>query len=315
MNGSTALSDLFRRQYGAISRTDGIAAGLSRRQMVLQVRSGLWLEPKPGVYRNAATPVTPELLIMEAILSAGPTAFASHESAAYMWRILTWREAGERAVVSVPSGTNPRRYGFDVHQTRDPAWERVRIWRGIECTDPLRTLVDLAAVVDHKILDSAIDRGLSSGLITIAGLKSEIDRRSASGRNGIGIIRQRIRDRGFTGGPNATALERRGIGFLKQYRIPCLSREVVAGPDGEYRIDYVLAPEVAWELDGYAWHFSPEHKARDERRRNQLRVGGWELYVSDWRSLSREPSLIAQTLRIAIARHDQRLDAVRRRRD
>jgi len=299
---NAGLGELFRRQHGAISRADALSAGLTRRQLAYRVRSGLWLEPAPGVYRSAATPVTPELLITEAILSVGAAAVASHQSAAYLWGMISWKEAGERATVSVPAGSNPRRYGFDVHRTTDPDWQRVRRWRGIECTDPLRTLVELAGAVDARVLDTAVDRALSNRLVTVPGLESEIDRRSAAGRNGVGVIRQRLKDRGFIGAPNMSVLERRATEFLRKYRIPWLDRDVVAGPDGEYRIDFVLAPSVAWELDGYVWHFSPEHKARDDRRRNLLRVEGWDLYVSDWRSLSTEPLLIANTLRAAIAR-------------
>ncbi|HEX6393147.1 MAG TPA: type IV toxin-antitoxin system AbiEi family antitoxin domain-containing protein [Acidimicrobiales bacterium] len=299
---NSGISELFRRQYGAISRADATALGLTRRQIVQRVRSGLWVEAKPGVYRNAASPITPELLIMEAILSAGSDSFASHGSAAYLWSMLTWKQVGERAAVTVAGSRNPRRYGFDVHRTSNPQWERVRRWKGIDCTDPLRTLIDVSAVVAAGVLDSAIDRSLSSGLVTVAGLQQEIGRRSVQGRNGLGILRERLKVRGFSGAPRPSALEMRGIQFLRTYRIPVVGREVVTGPDGEYRVDFVIVDRVAWELDGYAWHFSPEHKARDERRRNELRAEGWELYVSDWRSLSGEPLVIAHTLRNAVAR-------------
>jgi hypothetical protein len=292
----------FRRQHGAISRADGLAAGLTRRQIALRVKSGDWLEPKPGVYRHAAVPVTPELLIMEAVLSAGPNSVASHQSAAYLWGVLSWSDAGERAAVTVPAAFHPRAYGFDVHRTNDPDWGGVHLRSRIECRDPLRTLVDLAGVATPPILDSAVDRALSSGLVTVGGLQSEIGRRSVPGRNGVGVLRERLKDRGFIGGPSASALELRGVAFLRRFGLPLLDREVVTGSDGEHRIDFVLAHHVAWELDGYAWHFRPEHKSRDERRRNKLRAAGWEIYVSDWLSLSREPQLIAHTLRLAVSR-------------
>jgi hypothetical protein len=302
---NSAIGERFRRQHGSISRADALALGLTHRQIALRVRSGEWIAAKPGVYRNAATPVTPEMLIVEAILSAGPAACASHGSAAYLWSMLTWSEAGERATVTVPAPRNPRRYGFDVHRTTDLQWERVRCWKGIDCTDPLRTLSDLGVVVSPVLLDRAVDRALSSGLVTVRGLEDEINRRSVRGRSGLGILRERLRARGLTGAPRSTVLEMRGVQFLKRYGLPVLAREVVAGSGGEYRIDFVLAPRLGWELDGYVWHFSPEHKSRDERRRNRLRAEGWELYISDWRSLSREPLLIAQTLRLAIARSER----------
>jgi hypothetical protein len=295
------LDGRFRRQHGLVTRADALAAGLTPRQIRYRVASGRWIQVSPGVYRHPAHPVTPEQRILAAVLAAGPAAAASHQSAAYLWGLLEWGEIEGRPAVSVAAPAHPRAYGFEVHRVTDLDWSRVRTWKGIECTDPLWTLGDLGGAVDGSLVDRAIDRGLAKRLVTVAGLQAEAARRSKSGRRGIGVLRERLERRGFVGAPHPSVLESRTLAFLARYGIPVAGCEVVVGPEGEYRIDFSLVPPVMLEMDGYVWHFSPEHMARDNNRRNALRVSGVELYVSDWLGLRREGPGLARTLRQAIS--------------
>jgi hypothetical protein len=297
-----AVDDRFRRQHGVVSRPDALADGLSYRQIQYRVASGLWIAAGPGVYRHAAHPVTPEQQILAALLSAGPGAVASHESAAYLWGLLDWHEAGERPAVTVLSPAHPRAHGFDVHRVGDLDWGRVRRWKGIECTDPLWTLCDLGATVDGTLLDRAIDRALARRLVSVSGLEAEVGRRSKPGRRGVGSLRERLAIRGYIGAPEPSVLESRTTRFLARHRIAIEQTEVVDGPDGEYRIDFSLAYPVMLEVDGYVWHYTPEHKARDDERRNRLRLAGIELYVSNWRQLHRGEARLASVLRQAVSR-------------
>jgi hypothetical protein len=75
---------------------------------------------------------------------------------------------------------------------------------------------------------------------------------------------------------------------------------MVEGPEGEYRVDYSLVHPVMLEMDGYLWHFSPEHQSRDHERRNRLKLGGIDLYVSNWREICRGPPGLARVLQQAI---------------
>jgi hypothetical protein len=301
--------DRFRRQYGVIGRRDALADGLSQAQIRRRVASGAWLECMPGVFRHAAHAVTPEQLIQAAVLSAGPPAVASHQAAAYLWGLLRWSEAGSRAAVTVPAPAHPRRYGFDVHRVRDLDWGRVRVWKGIECTDPMWTVVDLAAVADATLVDEAIDRGLASRLFTVGGLEADLERRSRQGRPGVGRLRERLQLRGLIGAPQPSVLESRAVRFLRRYRIPVIRSEVVVGDEGEYRVDFWLVETVMWEVDGYAWHFSPEQMARDNVRRDSIRLSGIDLYVDTWRTLDRAQPAIARKLRAAITTTSRRSPA------
>jgi hypothetical protein len=303
------IEDVFGRQHGLVSRSDALAAGLTQRQIRYRVASGLWIQVSPGVYRHPAHPVTPEQRILAAVLGAGRAAVASHQSAACLWGLLEWNETAQRPAVSVARPAHPRAYGFDLHRVAELDWRRVRTWKGVDCTDPLWTLGDLGGVVDGALVDRAIDRGLAKRLITVAGLEAEVARRSRPGQRGIGVLRGRLQLRGFVGAPRPSVLESRTLAFLARYGIPVHGCEVVVGPENEYRIDFSLVPPVMLEMDGYVWHFSPEHTARDDRRRNALRVSGIELYVSNWLGLRRDGPGLARTLLQAVSPRRSRTTA------
>jgi hypothetical protein len=55
-----------------------------------------------------------------------------------------------------------------------------------------------------------------------------------------------------------------GSAFLAQVRESRPPAEQRAGPQGEFRVDVVLAPGIILDLDGYAWHSTPEHKQHDD---------------------------------------------------
>jgi hypothetical protein len=295
------MDERYRRQHGVIGRGDALADGLTRSQIRGRVRSGAWLEPMPGVYRHPAHPVTPEQQIMASVLSAGPPAVASHQAAAYLWGLLTWSDVGGHASVTVPLPAHPRAYGFDVHRVGHLDWGRVRVWKAIECTDPIWTVVDLAGVVTGTMLDQAVDRGLATRRFTIAGLQAEVARRAGRGRRGVGRLRDRLELRGLVGAPQPSVLESRAIRFLRRYHLPVLRSEVVVGDDGEYRVDFHLVEQVMWEVDGYAWHFTPEQMTRDNARRDSIRLSGIDLYVDTWHSLVANETAIARKLRLAVA--------------
>ncbi len=77
--------------------------------------------------------------------------------------------------------------------------------------------------------------------------------------------------------------------------------EVEAGPDGCYRIDFQLSPILFVEVDGYAYHHSPEQKAGDERRRNRLRLEGRMLLVYSWRDVVGDGARVVNEIRQALA--------------
>lgn len=293
---SSDVTYRFRDQHGVASSAElralGVTAGVRRARLA----AGEWDTPAPGVVRIVGSPRTPEQALMIAVLGAGTTAVASHQSAAWLWRLLP---PPEHHSVTVHRGMSRKVKGVAVHRLKDPP--AVSLRGGIPCTNPLRTLVDLAAAVDGQILDDAVDRALARNLVTIEGLEAEIRRLARPGRRGVGVLRSALGRRGMVSGPSPSVLESRVLRLLRSGGIEPVGREVVAGPDGRYRIDVMLDDIVAMEVDGQAYHGSPEQRAHDEHRRNQIRLSGIFLLVYDWTAVTRDGRRVLAECRQAMA--------------
>ncbi len=298
----SSLAAIFRAQHGLIHRDQALRLGLSRAQIERKLATGEWEIVHRGVYRLRSVPPTFEQCALGACLAAGPQAVASHESAAWLWD-LTGRTPPRVPCVTVPRPAHPRLSNAVVHRSRDLDPARTVFHRNVPCTDPIRTLVDLAAVTGPALITGAVDRALARGLLSTEAITAEIDRRASKGRAGIRALSHILSDRGLVGVPEPSVLEADALRLFAKWGIAVQSREVRSGPDGRYRIDFVLTPPVAVEVDGYAYHWSPEAKARDEARRNQLRLSGIFLLVYTWRDIRFEPARVGREVTAALRRH------------
>src|SRR5262249_20300649 len=159
--------------------------------------------------------------------------------------------------ISVARGSRPRIAGVDVHNVNDLPVQAIDR-RQVPCANPLRTLVDFAAIARDWQLDDATDKALASRLLTVDAIESELSRLGRRGRTGVGRMRAALLRRGFVGAPHPSVLESRYLRLLYQAGITPLEAEVVVGEGGRYRIDTLLTPTLASEVDGYAHHSSPE---------------------------------------------------------
>lgn len=293
---TSSVNYRFRDQHGAASTSELRALGVTAAFQRGRVKAGDWDVPAPGVVRVVGSPRTPEQALMIAVLACGMTAAASHQSAAWMWGLLP---PPERHAVTVHRNMSKRPRGMTIHRLSDPP--AISLRNGIPCTNPLRTLVDLAATSDGPTLDDAVDRALARKLVTIEGLEAEIGRLARPGRRGVGVLRTALSRRGMVSGPAPSVLESRVLRLLRRGGIEPAGREVVAGPDGRYRIDVTLEETVAMEVDGQAYHGSPEQRAHDERRRNEIRLSGIFLLVYDWVAVTRDGRRVLAECRQAVA--------------
>ncbi len=295
------LGSLFRDQHGLVLRDQVLRRGFSNRQIQYRLASGEWQQVYPGVYRSSISPATFEQRLLAACFAVGPRSVASHTSAAWLWGLLT--RPPEQPTLTVPGADHPSpRHGVAIHRLTDLNPGRISYRRGIPCTDPLRALVDLAAVADRQIVVHALDQALSTRLVSGRAIAAELERRAARGRRGVRPLRDLMASRGIIGAPQASALERATILLLHRWGIPVTSCEVWAGPDDRYRLDFMLVPPVAMEVDGYTHHWSPEAKAHDEARRNRLRLDGIFLLVYTWIDIRFDQFRMRSEISTALAR-------------
>ncbi len=297
-----AERSLFRDQVGLATRTQLIEQGVTEAQLRAALAQGRWLRRASGLYALPSYLESPNRRLMAACLLTGGV--ASHASAAWVWGLLD--DAPTPPVVSVAhrrhatlaamaSNDRPKTvshgpdrgddlYPVVVHRSRDLPARSISVKNGIPTTNPLRTFVDLAGSINRNALDHAIDAALAKRLLSVESLLAEAGRQKRPGRRGPARLIAHLDRRRFVGAPSPSVLESRALRLLADAGIKVVNCET-AIDNGHYRLDIELEHRVFVEVDGYAYHSSPEQKRRDDARRNQLRLMGTEFLVYDWRAV------------------------------
>lgn len=288
--------DRARRQGAVITRVEIYELGGSSDHITALTRSGVLVRVHAGVFALGGTALDHPLRVRAALAAIGPDVVASHRSAAWLQGLID--RPPER--VQLTSGPSRRSVaGVIVHRSRTDPMTGPR-FRGIACTPPGRTLVDLAASASPRELDDAVDRALAKRLIRTKDLVA-LTKVSHVGRPGVAALRRCLDERGITNVPSPSVLESKMARLLIRYGLPPATAEHIAGPMGEYRIDYAYAAErVAVELYGYASHRSPEQLRADQTRQRKLTLHGWTVIVFTWRDVIDTPALVARDIRDAL---------------
>lgn len=193
---ATAESAVFTDQLGLATRAQLLQHGLSDKQIWTAVARGRWLRPAPGLYALPNWPDVPTRRLLAACLMTGGV--ASHGSAAWLWGLLA--EEPAPPVVSVPHEHHSPQRGRRqpgplargvpdlsatvVHRSRDLANGPISTRRGVPTTNPLRSLVDMAADATPALLDEAVDAALATRLVSVEALVAEAARLKRKGRKG-----------------------------------------------------------------------------------------------------------------------------------
>lgn len=289
-----ALTQVAGRQHGLFSRRQALDAGLTSRQVDYGARHRNWLRVHRGVYRMAGAPVTEAQRLLAAVLACGPRAAASHRGAGWAWGMTT---------DLVTEVTSPHRArpgaGIVVHQAEgDP---RRVFRRGIPCTDPLRTVLDLAALGDRSLVERGIDRGIATGLFPVTSLEAELGRRAVSGRPGVRLLRSCLAERLDGAGGRTSCLESPMDRLIVRQRLPLPERQHWVA-DRRFRLDYAWpAARLAVEVDGYEDHSGLAVFRSDRERQNVLVLLGWTVLRFTWADVHHRPGRVAEQVRRALA--------------
>jgi len=282
--GARELARRFRDQHGVLSRDQlraiGVSPGIVRRRL----QSGEWETVVPRVVRLSASARTPEQRLLADCLAVGPSAIASHLSAAWLWHL---SEPPERHHLTVPRALSARSAAARVHRPRDfPA--QVAMLKQIPCTTPLRTIVDVAGLCPPDELEDIMDRALSAKLVDIAGVEAELARVCRSGRPGVDALRRELKWRRPLGLEAMSVLESKTLRLLERSGVKPAGVEVSTAGGPGYRLDILLGRGLAMEVDGYAYHHSPEQMTEDARRRNRLLASGITVLVYTWKDIAED---------------------------
>jgi predicted transcriptional regulator of viral defense system len=159
--------------WGVLSLDELVACGLSRNAVMNRVRNGRLHPVHRGVYAvgHADLPLEGRFL---AAVKACRTGVLSHFSAAALWGFIPWEERYPE--VTVVGASRPVQSAIRVHRTtRLDVDDRAR-HHGIPLTSPARTLLDLAATLDHRPLRAATRRAQSLHRVNVRQLADALAR-------------------------------------------------------------------------------------------------------------------------------------------
>lgn len=276
-------------QHGLFTSRQAGAAGLTAAQVDHGARVGRWHRVHRGVYRMTGVPVTDLQRLLAAVLATG--GMASHRGAAW-----TWNMAGDLRVEVLTAAMRRPPAGVVVHRTR--TLPRPVTHRGVPCTNPLRTVVDLASLGDPALVHRALDRGISDGRFTVRAVEAELGRLAASGRAGVTLLRSCLAQRLDGAGGRTSDLEGPMDRLLVRHRIPRPERQ---HPVKGFRLDYAWpAARLAVEVDGYEPHAGLDAFRHDRARQNRLVLLGWTVLRFTADEVRRRPATVAEQIRTVL---------------
>lgn len=281
---------LARSQHGRSTRRQLQAIGISPRTIHRRVTTGGWTALPGGVIDLGTHQASWEQDLTATLLAAGGDrgqAWASHQTAGQLHQLLDL-DAPRRHHITVPRHRRPRVPTGLLHRVRSlPADERTLV-AGFPATTVARTLLDLASSMTPARLEPVL---------------WDACRRTDDLTLGVAQLLQRYPDR--HGRPTLTSLladlhpqVAAAESPLEVYGLLALRDPMLPDPVLQYRVRdrhgrIVARLDAAWpehrtglEFDGARYHGSPSQRARDARRRQQVRELGWALVVVSAKDLA-----------------------------
>lgn len=275
----STLRYVAQNQGGVVSRSQAIRAGLSPGMIKFRVRTGRWRQIYPGVYATFSGDLTRRTRLWAAVLSAGPGAALSHETAAELHRLAD--KPAEVIHLTVPAARRvSAAEGVSLHRS-------ARVMEAVQAnTYPPRTRVE-ETVLDLTQTASTFDdvcgwvtRAIARELTDEARLhRAMTERRRLRWRND---LRQLIT--AAAGGDHSVLEFRYHRDVERAHGLPESSRQVpFTGPGGRRgRRDRVYEPYgVVVELDGRLAH-PAENQWQDKSRDNAAAADGQQSLRYGW---------------------------------
>lgn len=298
------LEELGRRQAGVVTRRQLLAAGWSSAAIDRALRSERLHVIRPGLYRLCGAPWTRRTAQHAAVLLVGDGAVLARWSAAELLGLVQPRRGPIE--VCAPH-TRRRRAESDgllrlIRTRRLPPTERTEV-DGLPTTSAARTLLDLAGVMPVDRLGELVATAVRLRACTSERVREVLAAHpTARGRGRLVASLELLADDG------TAARSEVEVAALSAIVGADLPRPAVAfrvlDEHGAFLAEVDLAYphlRLAIEIDGFAWHSSPERKRRDEERQNLLVLAGWTVLRFSAVEVRRRPHVLVAAVRRALA--------------
>jgi hypothetical protein len=282
-----AVRELARRQSGNFSRQQLLAQGLGAEAIKARLRNGSFVTRYHGVYCQAPARQDAQARIAAAVLAGGPTAAASHATAAYLWGLLPRYEPPPE--IALTSGDRRPRHIL-THRCPSLQPRDVTHQRGVPTTTRARTILDLAPSLSHKQLTRIVNDARRDGHLRLDALNDIITRNPL--HPGTKLLRPFAET---TINPTNSGFEDDFLAFTEKYDLPSpLINTTVNG----YEVDaYFPDHNLIVECDG--WDFHKDRQAfESDRERDAHHLAHGTLTVRLTRDrLEQQPDREANRLR------------------
>jgi very-short-patch-repair endonuclease len=294
------LASLAARNHGLITRTQALAAGVSRTGIARRLRSGEWIRVYPGVYRIAAVPVSWRQQVLAPCLRRPGRTWAFARTAGAFWEL----DGCGRDVIEVVS-TQPIRSHDKVeyHVVTAMARRHVTVVNAIPVTTVHRTLTDLGSVVDANTVEMALESALRRNITTIDRLWRTIEEVGTRGRRGPAVLAAILG--AHAGRPTESALETTFAQLVRRFGLPSPTRQVCISDESGLpaRVDFFWEGHgVVVEVDGRSHHLRRDQWEADLRRRNGLTSQGLRVLHVTYERMSIDAAGAATEIRMALSR-------------
>ncbi len=271
------LRKIAEPQLGLVTSRQAMAVGVDYDALYRRRIAGALVPVFPGVFRLAAVALTPAQRILAASLVvrgsvvAGPSAAIVHDMP--VPRALL--AASADVVLLVSRSRTIRIDGIRALRLRSQG--RSRPWMTTRISTPSATLVLLGQDVRVSTLERCLDHGLAERTMSVASVRSELDRMSPS----IGDtkpLNKLLDDRsdgtvGFRSGQEQIVrgwLDDAGLGGW----VP--NHPVSVGNDEDVEVDFAwVTSQLALEVSPFYTHGARPKQDRDAERRRLLTLVGW----------------------------------------
>jgi Protein of unknown function (DUF559) len=236
-----------------------------------------------GTYAIGHTAIGRAGGLRAALLACGPGAVLSHGTAAALWGL---RDQWPTLIdVLVPEQRGRKIDGIRCRRCRYPEPPEVGTYNGIACTNPARTLVDLAGMLGTKSLRRAVERTAVLKRLDIAALDAAI--RNAKRRRGIATLKGILDE--WRQEDGSVADVRSDFEALVLPRLlarglprPACNQTLRLGSE-RLTVDFLWeAHRLVVETDGRQTHETPVAFQRDRRRDQILVAAGYRVARATW---------------------------------
>jgi uncharacterized protein DUF559 len=294
------VAELAGRQYGVVGRRQLLELGLSDEAIDHGVATARLYPLFRAAFAVGHARVGSHGRMLAAVLACGEGAVVSHGTAAFLLGL--WDRPPGLINVIAPIESGRKIDGIRRRHVPPPAAGEVEIREGIPCTNPSRTLVDLAGDGGEQSLRRTVERAAVLKVLDVSAVDAALAR---SRRRGGPRLRMVLRDWRSLGDPVRlrSDLEARLLALILADGLPAPScNQVVKAGGRTMEVDFIWPDrKLVVEADGRRFHDHDLAFDRDRRRDRDLGQAGYQALRVTWKHLEQEPDETIAAIRARLA--------------